>query len=66
MVTEKLQRRLLELLKEKGITQSELAEKINVRKSVINDILKGRNNNPSFHRMMKIADALGVSLDEFR
>lgn len=66
MVTEKLQRRLLELLKEKGITQSELAEKINVRKSVINDILKGRNNNPSFYRMMKIADALGVSLDEFR
>lgn len=66
MVTEKLQRRLLEILNEKGITQSELADGIGVRKSVINDILKGRNNNPSFYRMMKIADALDVSLDEFR
>lgn len=66
MVTKKLQQRLLELLKEKDITQSELAEKIKVRKSVINDILKGRNNNPSFYRMMQIANALDVSLDEFR
>lgn len=54
------------LLDKKGITQYELAKKMNVYTSTITDLKKGRIKKPSFELMCKIADALEVSLDVFR
>ena len=48
---------------EKGMTKKELAEKAGISKNTIQNI---RNSKISFRNMVKIADALDVSLDEFR
>lgn len=54
------------LIKERGLTQYSLAKKMNVTTSVITDLKKGRIKKPSFELMVKIADALDISLDFFR
>lgn len=54
------------LLKQKKINQEQLAKKMNVRSGVISDLKHGRIKKPSFELMRKIADALDISLDEFR
>lgn len=45
------------------MTKKELAEKAGISKNTIQNI---RNSKISFRNMVKIADALDVSLDEFR
>ncbi|WP_278559064.1 helix-turn-helix domain-containing protein [Streptococcus constellatus] len=56
-------KKLKHLLVEKGMTQKELAEKAKISPNTIQNI---RNERISFKNMQKIADALDVSLDEFR
>lgn len=56
-------KKLKYLLVEKGMTQKELAEKASISPNTIQNI---RNERISFKNMQKIADALDVSLDEFR
>ena len=56
-------KKLKHLLVEKGMTQKELAEKAKISLNTIQNI---RNERISFKNMQKIADALDVSLDEFR
>lgn len=56
-------KKLKHILIEKGITQKQLAEKANISPNTIQNI---RNEGISFKKMEKIADALEVSLDEFR
>lgn len=51
------------ILIEKGMTKKELASKAGVALGTIQNI---RNERISFRNMVKIADALDVSLDEFR
>lgn len=51
------------ILIEKGMTKKELAEKAGISPNTIQNI---RNESISFVNMVKIADALNVSLDEFR
>lgn len=51
------------ILIEKGMTKKELAEKAGISQNTIQNI---RNSKISFRNMVKIADALDVSLDEFR
>ncbi len=51
------------LLIEKGMTQKALAEKAGISPNTIRNIKTARI---SFKNMCKIADALEVSLDEFR
>lgn len=55
-----------EIMSEKGMNQNQLAKKMGVRNGIITDLKKGRIKVPSFQLMVKIADALGVSLDIFR
>lgn len=55
-----------ELMKKKNLNQSQLAKKMNVTRSVITSFKNGKINKPSFELMCKLADALDVSLDEFR
>ncbi|MBF0775997.1 transcriptional regulator [Streptococcus azizii] len=51
------------ILIEKGMTKKELASKAEVALGTIQNI---RNERISFKNMVEIADALDVSLDEFR
>ena len=53
-------------LNKKKLTQYQLAKKMGVSVSTITELKMGRINKPSFELMCKIADALEVSLDEFR
>lgn len=55
-----------ELIKEKNMNQEKLAKKMNVHSGVVSDLKNGRIKKPSFELMCKFADALEVSLDEFR
>ncbi|EAH0474616.1 XRE family transcriptional regulator [Listeria monocytogenes] len=54
------------IMKEKNISQYELAKRMNVPTSTITELKKGRIKKPSFDLMQKIAEALDTSLDEFR
>ena len=54
--------RIFNLLKEKGITQSALADKIGVRQATISD-WKRKKTTPSADTIGLIAEILGVSTD---
>lgn len=49
--------------KEKGLTQVELAAKLNVQQSTISHIENGERN-PSAELLCNLAEALGVTIDE--
>lgn len=53
--------RILELCKQKGITQKDLAEKIGMTPV---GLAKAANGNPTFETLGKIADGLGVPVSE--
>lgn len=53
--------RILELCKEAGINQTELADKIGLSRVGLS---KAINGNPTISTLEKIADALGVSVTE--
>lgn len=55
--------RIKEILKQRGVTQKGLAEKIGVSVISISRIAKGEQN-PSLDTLQKIADALSVPLSE--
>ncbi|MDG5112665.1 helix-turn-helix transcriptional regulator [Companilactobacillus pabuli] len=57
---------LKKILKSKNINQSELSRIANVPRTNIVSIINGQINNPTIGLMIKIADALNISLDEFR
>lgn len=53
-------------MKSKEITQYKLAKNAGVGTNTISYLKSGKIKKPSFELMCKIADALEVSLDEFR
>lgn len=50
----------------KGMNQSGLAKKARIHKTVISALKQGKIKKPSFELICKIADALEVSVEEFR
>lgn len=62
----KLYLKVEKIMKEKNISQYELAKRMDVSTSTITEFKKGRIKKPSFELMSKISDALEVSLDEFK
>lgn len=54
--------RVLDALKEKKITQKELAERMNVSAQYINKIVKGQEKNLSLETIGKLSRALGIKL----
>jgi transcriptional regulator with XRE-family HTH domain len=52
------------LRKNKGWSQQKLAEKAGLSYVTITKIEQGRAKEPTIQTMVKLADALGVSLDE--
>jgi transcriptional regulator with XRE-family HTH domain len=53
-----------ELRKKHKVSQEELARQAGITYSTLIKIESGANSNPTMKTMGKIADALGVSLDE--
>ncbi|MFL2071182.1 helix-turn-helix domain-containing protein [Marinilactibacillus psychrotolerans] len=53
-------------MKEKNISQSELAKRASINKTVISALKNGKIKKPSFDLACKIADALEISLDDLR
>lgn len=51
---------------QKGLSRYRLAKLSGVNESTLQNIENSENPNPTFNVMCKIADALEVSLDEFR
>lgn len=54
--------RLKELRLKKGLTQTELGEKVGVKQNTFTNWEKGKRE-PSFENLIKLADLLEVSLD---
>lgn len=57
--------RIIKLLEEKGWTKYKLAKEANIPQSSLHDILSGKIKSPTIERAKAIADALGVTVDEF-
>ena len=53
-------------LKDKGLTVYRLSKMTGISQQALSMLKSGKIKNPSFELMKKIADALDVSLDEFR
>lgn len=60
---EELGRRIVEIRKEKGLSQVALGFKIDIEKPSMNRIEKG-GTNPTILTLKKICDALGIELQE--
>ena len=56
--------KLKELRQKSGWSQQKLAEKAGVSYNTITKIEQGAATQPTIQTMIKLADALGVSLDE--
>ena len=54
------------LLAERKMTKNELEKKAGLNQNSLIDLKKGRKKSLKFDDVVKIADALDVSLDEFR
>ena len=54
-----------ELLKARGLSQTDLARKTGIAKQTINSIIKRNNKAIEFSAMEKIADALEVPIEYF-
>jgi len=59
-----LSENIKKLRKKKGISQDKLAKLADVTVTTLVKIESGVNDNPTIKTLKKIADALGVSLDE--
>lgn len=62
-ISEKIGKKIAELRKEKGLTQEQLAEKINMDRTFVGYLEKG-DRNPSVETANKIARALGVDISD--
>ncbi|MDD5079748.1 MAG: helix-turn-helix transcriptional regulator [Candidatus Omnitrophica bacterium] len=59
-----LSKRLKDLRKEAGWSQQKLAEKAGLSFNVITKIEQGAAKSPSIHTIIKLADALSISIDD--
>lgn len=55
---------LRNLRKKAGVSQEELAQRVNVSTGYISHLETGRRDNPSIQLLTKIADALNVTVTD--
>ena len=56
--------RILDLRNKAGITQVELARKIGITPAYLSDLEKGKKKNPSVSVMIRLAEALNVTVND--
>jgi len=61
---ETLSTRIQAVLDERGMTQADLARATGLSTAIVSQIVSGKTKDPRFDSVVKIARALGVSLDE--
>ena len=54
------------LFNESGLTQADLCRRGGFSRAYVSMLLSGKVDNPKFDRACQIADALGVTLQDFR
>lgn len=59
-----LSNKIKELRKEKGYTFAKLSELSGISTGRLSDLATGKRNNPTMDTLIKLADALDVTLDE--
>lgn len=60
----KIGKRIQYTLKKKGIKAYKMAKEIGISNGNLYDILNGKNSNPTIKVVKRIADYLGVTVDE--
>lgn len=58
--------KILKKLKEKKLSQRQLAEMVGVKQQYISKILLGKVESPSFRLIVKISDVLDIDLNDLR
>ncbi|AWN66980.1 XRE family transcriptional regulator [Lactococcus lactis subsp. lactis] len=53
-------------MREKKLSQSQLASLVGIKQQYISKILLGRVNKPSFEIVVKIAEVLDIDLNQFK
>lgn len=56
---------LMDLLNEKGVTKSELAQRIGKSRSYVSQLLNGKIKEPTFGMAIEIASALDTNIEYF-
>jgi len=64
MSNQELSKNLKKLREKKGFSQDRLAKIADVANNTVIKIEQGDNKNPTLETLKKLADALGVSLDD--
>ena len=54
------------ILREKGMSQADLARRIGKSRSYVSQLMSGKVKEPALSIAFDIADALGVTLQDFR
>ena len=54
------------ILREKGMSQADLARRIGKSRSYVSQLMSGKVKEPALSVAFDIADALGVTLQDFR
>ena len=58
-------KKLKNLLEDRNITQTDLAEKLKIRQSVVNRWVKGYSNNPKMETLEKLSKVFSVPVEYF-
>lgn len=66
MTSQELWQKIVDLAADKKLTISELTQQAGVSRTNLYNIKNGHSENPGFFTIVKLADVLNVSLDEFR
>lgn len=53
-------------LREKGVSQAELARRINTSRSYVSQLMSGKISDPALSIAFAIADALDMKVDDFK
>ena len=64
-ISEAVTKRILQLLKQKNLTQYKLAQKATLSRETIKSIIKGKTKGVSLKTLVYIADGFDMSVAEF-
>ena len=56
--------RIIEIMNQKGICAKDIVDTVNLPKATVSQILNGVSTNPRIETVKKMANALGVTIDE--
>ena len=64
-IGEAVKERILELCREKNISINKLSTMSGVTRSMVNNIVSGRNRSATISTIKKLCDGLGITIEQF-